>query len=474
MKTINEQLEEQIVKRIVQDNPWWVTGAIPDDFSQMPHRAYLQNFYEEVSATDPRRAVILMGPRRVGKTVMIFHVIDRLLKQGVGAQKIVYISVDTPIYNNVSLENLFSYARRALKKPNETSGFYVFFDEIQYLKDWEVHLKSMVDTFRDSKFIGSGSATAALKMKSIESGAGRFTDFMLPPLTFTEFLAFNGLQSLIVDTPDEISPLDTLNIDHLNSLFIDYINYGGYPEVVMSERIKRNPGQYIKSDIIDKVLLRDLPSLYGITDIQELNQLFVHLAFRSGNEFSYESLSTESGIKKDTIKKYLEYFESAFLIKVVKKIDQNAKHIKRVMSFKVYLTNPSLRCALFSPVVDGDDMLGSMVETAIFSQLFHSSPSELYYANWTMGREKGEVDLVWLNAATQKAESAVEIKWTDRYAKDPTQLKSLIKFVKGNPMLRSVVATTKTMVGEYDLGDGQTIKFIPSAIFTILCTQMRR
>ena len=109
---------------------------------------------------------------------------------------------------------------------------------------------------------------------------------------------------------------------------IDYINYGGYPEVVFSEKIRSNPSQYIKNDIIDKVLLRDLPSLYGITDIQELNKLFVHIAFRSGNEFSYEKLSTEAGIKKDTIKRYLEYLEAAFLIKVVNRIDQNAKRLR--------------------------------------------------------------------------------------------------------------------------------------------------
>lgn len=67
----------------------------------------------------------------------------------------------------------------------DEGGWLVFFDEIQYLKNWELHLKTMVDTYRDSKFIVSGSAAAALKFKSNESGAGRFTHFLLPPLTFT-------------------------------------------------------------------------------------------------------------------------------------------------------------------------------------------------------------------------------------------------------------------------------------------------
>ena len=83
-------------------------------------------------------------------------------------------------------------------------------------------------------------------MKSIESGAGRFTDFMLPPLTFKEYISFNKQENLIVPSKGGIAPIDTIDIDALNNLFINYINYGGYPEVVFSERIRQNPGQYIK------------------------------------------------------------------------------------------------------------------------------------------------------------------------------------------------------------------------------------
>jgi hypothetical protein len=467
MNNITHLLEEQIMKRMVSDNPWWISNAIPEYYSNMPHRAYLADFYSEVSDIDMRRAVILMGPRRVGKTVMIFHSIEQLLSSGISGKKIIYISIDTPIYNNLSLEDLFLYARKALKNAEETTGFYVFFDEIQYLKDWEVHLKSLVDTYKGAKFVGSGSAAAALKMKSNESGAGRFTDFLLPPLTFKEYISFNEKENLIVSSKGGITPIDTIDIGTLNDLFIDYINYGGYPEVVFSEKIKQNPGQYIKNDIIDKVLLRDLPNLYGISDIQELNRLFVHIAFRSGNEFSYENLSSESGIRKDTIRKYLEYLEAAFLIKVVNKIDQNAKHLKKVMSFKIYLTNPSLRCALFSPVGENDDMLGSMVETAIFSQWIQGGKSDFFYANWTKGREKGEVDLVRVSSATQKAYSAAEIKWTDRFAKNPTELKSLISFVNANKGLRKIIVTTKTVTADYHLDGGENILFVPSAIYSL-------
>lgn len=101
----------------------------------------------------------------------------------------------------------------------------------------------------------------------------------------------------------------SINIVELNKHFIKYINFGGYPEVIFSEKIQENPGRYIRQDIVDKVLLRDLPSLYGISDTRELNSLFTTIAYNTREEFSLETLSRESQVNKNTLKKYIEYLE---------------------------------------------------------------------------------------------------------------------------------------------------------------------
>src|SRR5690606_28714101 len=98
----------------------------------------------------------------------------------------------------------------------------------------------------------------------------------------------------------------THNLDELNHEFLQYLNFGGYPEVVLSEKIQKDMGRYVKNDIVDQVLLRDLPSLYDIRDVQELNRFFTYLAYNTGNEFSHETMSRESGIQKEVLKKYLE------------------------------------------------------------------------------------------------------------------------------------------------------------------------
>ena len=293
---------EKIVERLRYENPGWINKRIPEVFSKMSKRLYFNLFYPFVIESKIRRALVLMGPRRVGKTVMLFHSIQELLNENINPQKIFFIGIDNPIYVHLGLEDILNLCRQSLNQ-EDLNGCYVFFDEIQYLKDWERHLKVLVDSYPETKFIVSGSAAAALKWHSTESGAGRFTDFMLPPLTFQEYVHLKEMNHLIYKGEisygeDQIPYCLTHDIKVLNKEFLHYLNFGGYPEVVLSEKIQSDMGRYVKNDIVDKVLLRDLPSLYGIKDVQELNRFFTYVAYNTGNEFSYESMSKELVFKK--------------------------------------------------------------------------------------------------------------------------------------------------------------------------------
>jgi predicted AAA+ superfamily ATPase len=458
---------EKIIERLRYENPWWVNKQIPEVYNTMGRRLYFNLFYPFVFENNIRRALVLMGPRRVGKTVMLFHSIQQLINENENPQKIFFIGIDNPIYMNLSLEDILILCKQSLALEN-LNGCYVFFDEIQYLKDWERHLKVLVDSYPETKFIVSGSAAAALKWHSTESGAGRFTDFMLPPLTFQEFIHLKNMNHLIYNGSiqygnKQIQYCLTHDIKALNKEFIDYLNFGGYPEVALSKKIQSDMGRYVKNDIVDKVLLRDLPSLYGIKDVQELNRFFTYLAYNTGNEFSYETMSNESGIQKDTLKKYLEYLEAAFLIKVLNKVDINAKRLKRIINFKVYLTNPSLRTALFSPISETDIEMGNMVETAVLSQWMHREKLDLTYARWKEGRSEGEVDLVLLDDKKYKPVWGVEIKWSNRYFDKPNELKSLINFCKNNQFQQALV-TSIEQLGVKQMNE-VILSFVPSSLY---------
>ena len=417
---LNEYIEKQIVGRLIIDNPWWKNGHITPYFEKMMPRTYLDIFYPLVRNRKVNRAQILMGPRRVGKTVMIHHTIQQLINNGVAPKNIVYISVETPIYNGVQLEQLLGLAMRASGNSEwMQEECYVFYDEVQYLKEWEVHLKSLVDTYRNVRFVASGSAAAALKKNSNESGAGRFSDFSLPPLTFFEYVRLRHEEHLLRESS---------------------LDWNGHK------------------------LLCDLPSLYGISDVQELNSLFTMIAYNSGNEFSYESLASNTGVKKETLRKYVQYLEAAFLLKVIHRVDDTAKRYQREHSFKIYLTNPSLRCALFQPITTSDAEIGEMVETAVIAQWVPRLGADVSYANWRIGKkEMGEVDIVGVNPGKLKPDWAVEVKWSDRYFESPNELRSLRSFMQTNGLSQALV-TTMTRSGLKSLPWGN-LQYMPSACY---------
>lgn len=219
-----------------------------------------------------------MGPRRVGKTVILHQFVARALRNGFPGSNIMFASVDSPLYSGMPLDQLLSLFEEQTQH-DPRGRRIVIFDEIQHLREWEIHLKVLTDRHPNTRFIVSGSAAAALNRKSQASGAGRFTDFFLPPLTFAEFLAFRNLEDALIKVSHRGPAVryGAHDIQRLNEEFINYLNFGGYPEAVLNKSVQADVQRFLGRDIIDKVLLKDLPSLYGIRDIQELNRLFKKL-----------------------------------------------------------------------------------------------------------------------------------------------------------------------------------------------------
>jgi uncharacterized protein len=449
--------EQDIRQRIERDNPWWANPRFLIREAAFPRRVYFEPFRALALNPGVQRAAVLLGPRRVGKTVMLRQLIHHAITSGIDPHSILYASVDTPIYSRVPLEKFFEFL------PTKTGNGLVIFDEIQYLKDWEAHLKDLVDNHPGTKFVVSGSAAAALKLKSTESGAGRFSDFMLPPLTFYEFLCFTKDDERLVEWNPSTQDHRLLDVKELNARFIDYLNYGGYPEAVLNPEIRANADQFIRSDIIDKVLLKDLPSLYGIAQIPELNRLFSVLAYNAGNEVSLDNIAKTSGISKPTIARYIEYLESAFLIIKLATVDNNCRTLKRERNFKVYLNNPSMRAALFAPVkADESDKIGHLAESAIFSQWQHSPASrQLRYARWKDG---GEVDIVYLGP-DEKPLWIGEIRWSDRIGSNfGEQVAGLETLLENHNTITNTFFTTKTF-GRQSTLMGRSLQIRPSAFY---------
>ncbi len=441
-----------------RENPWWEAGAIRRDHAAMKRRGPFASFARLAEEEGIRRAVVLMGPRRVGKTVLLHQWIGRLLKQNAfEPASVFYLSLDQPLYTRLSLEELVEEATRASSRSDGPR--VLILDEVSYLPDWQRHLKAFVDTHPGVRCVASGSAAAALRLQSAESGAGRFTDFLLPPLTFCEFLVLSGSR-LAVKMPE--MPESGLDIGAWNRAFMDYINFGGFPEAFLSPAAREDPQRYIGLDVIRQVLVRDLAQLYGVRDVEELTALFAALAENTGSEVSMDALSKKSGVSKPTLARYLRYLEAAFLIRRVRRVDASGRRFQRENHFKAYLTTPSLRTALFGPIVPDGAAAGRLVETAIFAEAFAAGRT-LHYARWSGRGGEGEVDFVHLGPGW-KPDHALEVKWSDRFARRPGRLKGLADFARRHAGLR--VTMTSRTVGPVHVPWGRSgkLRVVPASL----------
>lgn len=131
MAILNLIPTEKIIERLRYENPWWITKEIPNTYSSMSKRLYFDLFYPFVVERSINRALALMGPRRVGKTVMLFHCIENILKEGTNPHKLFFIGIENPIYVNLSLEDILTLCKDSP----------VLVDDKSYKPVWGVEIK---------------------------------------------------------------------------------------------------------------------------------------------------------------------------------------------------------------------------------------------------------------------------------------------------------------------------------------------
>ena len=457
--------EDAIRIALRRANPWWDDADIPE-LNHM--RAYFRSFKDLALNWNVHRSVILMGPRRVGKTVMLNQLIRQAVETGLSPRHVLFASVDDPLLSGVALEQLL-FLFEDMTQHDHTDRRIVIFDEIQNLDNWEVHLKVLTDKYPNTRFIASGSAAATLRRRSQESGAGRFTDFFLPPLTFAEFLDFRNQAEKLIRPNQTGQGLDyaTTDINLLNSEFVDYMNFGGYPETVLEQEVRQDAYYHLRRYVIDEVLNHDLAGLYGIQDIREVNKLLMTITFSSGQEISIDSISKNLGLARNTVIRYLDYLEAAFLIARVRRIDDTGRTFKRTSRIKVYITNPSMRAAFFGPLSEENGPeFGHLVETAVLGHYHqYDFRHSVHYARYNSGRKGSlEVDFVRVDSGSLLPLEICEVKWSDRYAGNPARLVGLVDFAKKMRKQIPINALTRT-VSSTNVYDGIKVRHYPCALY---------
>ena len=464
--------KERILKILTVFNSWWKTGIVNPVYTKKHKRFAYFEAINWLKSNKPKRDIVLTGARRVGKTTIQYQMIDSLLKNGVSPQRIVFISLEHPMLKLSDLDEILECYHENVYAEKDV---YYFFDEIQYVKDWDKWLKIIYDTQPKTKIVATGSASPALIKGSTESGAGRWTVIQVPTLSFYEYCELLEINNIKLDKSIRPTSFLKMSIQERTSImmklapvqnhFNRYLQVGGFPELALSDN-DLLAGQVLREDVVDKVLKRDLPSLYNIRNSTELERIFLYLCNVSSNIVSIDAVSKElNGVSRTTVENYIHYLESANLIYRSWPIEISGKKILRAKA-KIYIADAAIRNAVLmnTDVLTDPEEMGQIVETAVYKHV-----AAFYYQKATRvgyyrgGKKNKEIDVVVDCPNTKNI--LIEVKYRE-HADIPDD--SAICELTDDSGIGIVVTKRADDYGIHNLKNGKELIRIPAFAFLYL------
>jgi len=309
----------EIISYMREFNPWW-EGKFKLEYKEREIYSKIKKFLEMP------QIIALTGLRRAGKTTIMLKIAEEWLSLGFNPQNIFFFSFDD--FKGNSLKELVEEYERVHNKKLSDEKFLFLFDEIQKINNWQEQIKIIYDLYKNNiKIIVSGSESLFIRKKFKESLAGRIFEFKIDTLTFKEFIKFKGVSYKSLE----------LYKKEYYKLFEEFIISEGFPElcgIKDKEKIK----MYIKDGIRDKVLYKDIPSLFKIEDISILNSILENITENPGQLIELSSFSSEYKISRPTLANYLRYLEDSFLIRKLYNFSKNNRKIlyQNLKSLKMY------------------------------------------------------------------------------------------------------------------------------------------
>ena len=313
---------------------------------------------------------VIMGIRRCGKSVLLLQIIEELKEKGIPESQIIYINFENEDYSFIKNDiDLHNYIK---KKIVNKEKYYLFFDEIQNVKDWEKAINSFKSSKNVSVFI-TGSNSDLLSGELATHLAGRYVSFKLYPLTFGEVCVLKNLKERT----------------EIEDAFDDYITWGGMPQrFMLTDEMQTKT--YL-SDIYDSIVVKDIIKRFGIKDIDLFNRIVEYIVTTPSQNFSAESLSNyfankdDREVSKITLYNYLEYMTKAMLINKVDRYDIRGKRILNG-KYKYYLTDLGLGQV---KNIGKRPQLGAYLENIVYNELI-SRGYDVKIGNL----EKAEIDFI--------------------------------------------------------------------------------
>jgi predicted AAA+ superfamily ATPase len=462
-----EITKEELISIIAQFNPWWKNEKIPD----LPawHRGAFRELFTWIESPPVQRAVLLSGPRQVGKTTLLLQAIQKLLDTGVPAGNILYVTFDHPICKLAGLDAVLKAWRELT--PKMEGPEFLFLDEAQFIKNVGTWIKHHVDFFKTKRIIFTGSATPLIQL---ESGVGRWHTINISTLSFYEYLQIRNIKLPLISTITTLNSLDSSILSERYKLveaatslighFHEYLIRGGFPQTVLVESITQSQ-KLLREDIVEKVLKRDMTVLFGVRRVLELEQMFIFLCLHDGGLQDTKTIAKELGIAKQTVQSFIDLFESTHLIYKLPPFGYG-KEILRGKN-KIYLSDPAIAPAVLikgKTILENPNALSQCVETAIMGHLWaHCHASQARFSYWRSPKDK-EVDLI---VEMDGIIAPFEVKYQSQHIQK-RNVPGLIELVNQKPAINCGFIVTKSPDDFGLLEDpsqGKKILKIPACLF---------
>jgi hypothetical protein len=326
-----------------------------------------------------KNALVITGMRQVGKTTLMHQLYDEF--QG----KRLWFDLDNPldqmIFEKVDYNAVYKELSDLAALKSE-ERLLVCIDEIQNLPEITKIIKYLIDHY-GVKFIVTGSSNYYLKNLFPESLSGRKFLYILPVLSYREFLFFNGMTSedQLVSSLDAVLQINSSSVIlKKRDLYNAYLEFGGFPEVVLTQ--DQDTKKQILKNIFASFFEKDIKVFTELKHVRELRDLILLLATRNGNIVDVTKLASELEINRVKIYNYLEFLEGIFFLKMIPKY---SKSIDRsvVGGKKIYFSDTGI-LNLVAKVTSGQ-----LLETAVANQLLYYGDLSFYNK-----RNKSEIDFI--------------------------------------------------------------------------------
>ena len=341
------------------------------------------------AALEDRRAIVITGMRRTGKTTSLRWLLDQA-----PSQNKLYLDLERldqrAVFQESNYELVLDYLRN--RGLDVAQPMTVALDEIQYVPNLPSVVKYLFDAY-PIKFLLTGSSSYYLKNYFSESLAGRKVVFELFPLTFGEFLEFRGVFYRQRESFAQMR-FDIHEYERLKGLYEDYLLFGGLPDVVLESRPAVR--QDLLSDILSSYINIDVRALAEFQKIGELQQLMRILALRIGNKLDVTKLASTLGLSRPTVIQYLDFLEMTYVIRRLPAFAGGDK--SSALGKKLYFCDNGI-AGVLAKLSEG-----ALFENAVFNQL--RPYGNLHYL--AKGSEH-EIDFIVTNDPTPTV--ALEVKY---------------------------------------------------------------